>query len=210
MHNSKYQTIRLCVILSRRTWLVTAALTVVVLCLSSFIPCSASAQDFAVTLYSGRVTNDIWSKSLTPGVEFADAYIVVGAFTWTAYRLFDGALSLELEGSIGKYFGDQDNWEFNLPIVAGRWNKFPWNRYVSTSFAFGIGPSYATEVPPLEEVINESSQQWLIYWFGELTFGPPQKNWSVALRLHHRSCGFGFVGEHGGLNILTAGIKFRW
>jgi len=174
------------------------------------MPCSASARDFAVTLYGGRVTNDIWSKSLTPGVEFADAYIIVGAFTWTAHRFFDGALSLELEGQIGKYFGDQDNWEFNLPIVAGRWNKFPWNHHISTSFAFGIGPSYATRVPPLEEVINESSQQWLIYWFGELTFGPPKKNWSVALRLHHRSCGFGFVGDHGGLNILAAGIKYRW
>lgn len=210
MHDSNYQEIRLCTSLSRRTWLVTALLAVVVLCLSSLIPCTAAAQDFAVTLYGGRVTNDIWSKSLTPGVEFADAYIVVGAFTWTAHRFFDKALSLELEGSVGKYFGDQDNWEFNLPIVAVRWSKFPWNHHVLTSFAFGIGPSYATRVPPLEEVLNDSSQQWLIHWFGELTFGPPQKNWSVALRLHHRSCGFGFVGDHGGLNILAAGIKYRW
>jgi len=210
MHNSKYKTIFSSIPLSLRKCLVTAIFTIVVIFFLALIPCTAGAQDFAVTVYGGRVTNDIWSKSLTPGVEFADAYIVVGAFTWTAYRFFDGALSLELEGSVGKYFGDQDTWEFNLPIVAGRWNKFPWNRYVSTSFAFGIGPSYATQVPPLEEVLNESSQQWLIYWFGELTFGPPQKNWSVALRLHHRSCGFGFVGEHGGLNILAAGIKFRW
>jgi len=201
---------RLCTNLSRIKLFVLAAFTFIVLCMSALMPCTASAQDFAVTLYGGRVTNDIWSKSLTPGVEFADAYIVVGAFTWTAKRFFNKALSLELEGSIGKYFGDQDNLEFNLPIVAARWNLFPWNKYVATSFAFGIGPSYATEVPPLEEVINESSQQWLIHWFGELTFGPPKKNWSVALRLHHRSCGFGFVGDHGGLNILTAGIKYRW
>jgi hypothetical protein len=210
MHKSKYLKILLCSRLLRQTWHVAALLAVLVLFLSSFIPSTVSAQDFAVTLYGGRVTNDIWSKSLTPGVEFADAYIVVGAFTWTAHRFFDGALSLELEGQIGKYFGDQDNWEFNLPIVVGRWNKFPWNQYVETSFAFGIGPSYATQVPPLEEVINESSQQWLIHWFGELTLGLPQKNWSVALRLHHRSCGFGFVGDHGGLNILAAGIKYRW
>ena len=210
MYNLNNQAIHSRTKLLMQKWLVTAILTVAVFCLSSLIPSITSAQDFAVTLYGGRVTNDIWSKSLTPGVEFADAYIIVGAFTWTAHRFFDRALSLELEGSIGKYFGDQDNWEFNLPIAAARWNKFPWNRYVATSFAFGIGPSYATEVPPLEEVINESSQQWLIHWFGELTFGPPQKNWSVALRLHHRSCGFGFVGDHGGLNILTAGIKYRW
>jgi len=210
MHNSENQTVFSWKRLLLRKWLVTATLTVVVLCLSALMPCTASAQDFAVTVYGGRVTQDIWSKSLTPGVEFADAYIMVGALTWTAHRFFDGALSLELEGQVGKYFGDQDNWEFNLPIVVGRWNKFPWNHLVSTSFAFGIGPSYATRVPPLEEVFNDSSQQWLIYWFGELTLGPPEKNWSVALRLHHRSSGFGFVAEHGGLNILAAGIKFRW
>jgi hypothetical protein len=197
-------------IISRRTWLVTATLTVVVLCLSSLIPCTASAQDFAVTLLGGRVTDDIWSKSLTPGVEFAEAYIVLGAFTWTAHCFFEGALSLELEGQIGKYFGDTTNWEFNLPIVVGRWNKFPWNHYVATSFAFGIGPSYATKVPEHEVDITESSNQWLIHFFGELTFGPPQKNWSVAMRLHHRSGGFGTVAEYGAINILTAGIKYRW
>lgn len=210
MHNSENQTKLSWTKRSLRKWLVTTTLTILVLCLSAIIPYTASAQDFAVTVYGGRVTQDIWSKSLTPGVEFADAYIMVGALTWTAHRFFDGALSLELEGQVGKYFGDQDNWEFNLPIVAGRWNKFPWNHLVSTSFAFGIGPSYATRVPPLEEVFNDSSQQWLIYWFGELALGPPEKNWSVALRLHHRSSGFGFVAEHGGLNILAAGIKYRW
>jgi hypothetical protein len=210
MYNLKNQAIHSWTKLLMRKWLVTATLTVVVICLFAIIPCTAFAQDFAVTLYGGRVTQDIWSKSLTPGVEFTDTYIIVGALTWTAKRFFDGALSLELEGQIGKYFGDQDNWEFNLPIVTGRWNLFPWNHIVSTSFAFGIGPSYATRVPPLEEVLNDSSQQWLIYWFSELTFGPPKKNWSVALRLHHRSSGFGFVAEHGGLNILAAGIKFRW
>jgi len=210
MHNSKYQTILLYTSLLLRKWIITATLTVIVICSSALMPCTSVAQDFAVTVYGGRVTEDIWSKSLTPGVEFTDTYIIVGAFTWTAHRFFDGALSLELEGSVGRYDGDQDNWEFNLPIVAGRWSKFPWNHYVSTSFAFGIGPSYATRVPPLEEVLNDSSQQWLIHWFGELTFGPPQKNWSVALRLHHRSSGFGSVADHGGLNILAAGIKYRW
>jgi hypothetical protein len=174
------------------------------------MPCTTVAQDLAVTVYGGRVTEDPWHKSIAPDVLFGDAYIMVCALSWTAQRFLDGALSLELEGQVGKYFGDQDNWEFNLPIVAGRWNKFPWNHKVSTSFAFGVGLSYATRVPPLEIEYNSTSKQWLIYWFSELTFGPPQKNWSVALRLHHRSAGFGLVAEEGGINILAAGIKYRW
>ena len=80
------------------------------------MPCTTVAQDFAVTVYGGRVTMDIWSKSLTPGVEFADAYIMVGALSWTAHRFFNGAVSLELEGQVGKYFGDQDNWEEQVPM----------------------------------------------------------------------------------------------
>ena len=211
MHKLESQTIWLWVRISWRIGLVVATCSICVLSLLTHITCTAaSGQDYAVTLYGGRVTNDVWTKSLTPEVEFADAYIIVGAFTWTAYRFIDGALSLELEGQIGKYFGEQDNWEINLPILAGRWSKFPWNQHVASSFAFGIGPSYATSVPPLEEVLNESSQKWLVHWFGEITVGPAQKNWSVALRLHHRSAAFGTVADHGGLNILTAGVKFRW
>jgi hypothetical protein len=193
-----------------RKWFVTASLAVMILCASALIPCRTSAQDFAVTLYGGRLSEENWSKTISFDAAYTDANLVVGALSWTAHRFFEGTLSLELEGQIGKYFGDQDHWEFNLPIIAARWNKFPWNHTVSTSFAFGMGPSYATEVPRLEEIFNESSQQWLIYWFGEITLGLPKKNWSVIMRLHHRSSGFGLVAEHGGSNALAAGVKFSW
>ncbi len=43
----------------------------------------------------------------------------------------------------------QDHWEFNLPIVA-RWEAFPWDDVIDTSLAFGIGPSYASEIPKVE------------------------------------------------------------
>ncbi len=74
-----------------------------------------------------------------PGADFAEPTIVVAAGSWTVARFFDGNLSCELEAQVDKYFGDQDHWEFNLPIIVFRWHRFPWDRYVATSFAWGIG-----------------------------------------------------------------------
>jgi hypothetical protein len=179
-------------------------------CLLGITPGVSLAQDFAMAIYGGQLTREKWEGSITPGADFADATIVVAAATWDLFRFFDEKLSCELEVQIGKYFGDQDHWEFNLPIFGIRWHRFPWDRYVATSFAWGIGPSYATSIPKIELETNESSSRWLIYWFGELTFGPPSANWEVLMRLHHRSNGFGLVAEDGGSNAIGAGLRYHF
>ena len=157
----------------------------------------------------GLLTEESWEQSLQPGVEFADSTIAVASASWTFYRAFEGNLSFELEANVAKHFGDQDHWEFNLPVVGFRWHRFPWDRYVATSFAWGIGSSYATEVPEVENEINDESKQWLIYWFGEFTFGPPGANWEFLARLHHRSDAFGQLNG-GGSNALCAGFRYRF
>jgi hypothetical protein len=168
---------------------------------------SVDARDFALSVYGGQMTAEQWESSLSPDAEYQDTYIGVVAGAWTIGRYFDRGLSAELEVQAARYFGGQDNWEFNLPIVALRWNRFPWSRKLATSFAWGIGPSYATEVPEVEAQINGSSERWMVYWFGELTFGPTQGRWAMLLRLHHRSEAFGLVAEEGGSNTLAAGLK---
>ena len=174
------------------------------------VPAIALAQDYALAIYAGRLTKEKWEQSILPDAEFADATIVVAAGSWTVARFFDDKLSCELEAQVGKYFGNQDHWEFNLPIIGFRWHRFPWDRYVATSFAWGIGPSYATEIPPIEIETSGSSSQWLIYWYGELTLGPPAAAWEALLRLHHRSDGFGTVAEGGGSNTVCGGIRYRF
>jgi len=174
------------------------------------VPAIALAQDYALAIYAGRLTKEKWEQSILPDAEFADATIVVAAGSWTVARFFDDKLSCELEAQVGKYFGNQDHWEFNLPIIGFRWHRFPWDRYVATSFAWGIGPSYATEIPPIEIETSGSSSQWLIYWYGELTLGPPAAAWEALLRLHHRSDGFGTVAEDGGSNTVCGGIRYRF
>jgi len=168
------------------------------------------AQEYGISLYVGQLTEEKWEQAILPNADYADATIVVASGSWTPFRFFDDKLSCELEAQIGKYFGDQDHWEFNLPIIAFRWHRFPWDRYLSNTIAWGIGPSYATEVPAVELETNDDSSRWLIYWYGELTFAPPVANWELMLRLHHRSDGFGFVAEDGGSNAVCAGLRYRF
>jgi len=166
-----------------------------------------AADDWSLSFYAGRMTNEVWEDTLSTSVSYADSGIVVAAGAWTFKRYFKDALSLELEVQVGKYFGDQDNWEFNAPILMLRWARFPWQRRLATTFAWGIGPSYATETPEVEVSVKGGSQQWMVYWVGELTLGPPKGKWALLLRLHHRSGAFGLVADEGGSNTLAAGIK---
>jgi len=174
-----------------------------------FLPCIALAQDHGIAVYGGKLTEESWEQSLDPGVEFADVSILAASASWTFHRSFEGKLSFELEANVAKHFGDQDHFEFNLPVLGFRWHRFPWDNYIATSFAWGIGSSYATEIPEVENQINEDSKKWLIYWFAELTFGAPEANWEVLARLHHRSDGFGALNG-GGSNALCAGFRYRF
>jgi hypothetical protein len=182
----------------------------IILFVQGLTPGIAASQDFSLAVYGGQMTKETWFNAFSAGTEIADANIVVVAASWTFSRFWDGKLTCELEGQLGKYFGDQDNWEINLPIVGLRWHRFPWDNHLATSFALGIGPSYATQVPEVEIEIGGESHQWLIHWYGELTFGPPASSWEVLLRLHHRSSGFGLVVDAGGSNTLSAGIRYRF
>ena len=90
--------------------------------------------------------------------------------------------------------------------MVARWNRFPWSERFHTSVAFGLGLSYATELPEVEVELEGSSHKSLIYWALELTAGPPTASWEVLLRLHHRSVAWGLMGEDGGVNALGLGM----
>lgn len=76
-----------------------------------------AGQDFALTVYAGRMTDSDFGDTLTGKADFVDAYVMVGALAWTFARFYGDALSFEIEGQVGKWFGDQHNWEFNLPAA---------------------------------------------------------------------------------------------
>lgn len=124
-------------------------------------------------------------------------------------------LQWEVEGQLGQHAGLQTHQEVNLVLVA-RWTRFPWDRFVDTSFAFGEGVSVALEVPPLEprsaEEENEESQRLLNYLLLEAEFAPPSNSpWSATVRVHHRSGVFGlYGGVNGGSNYVGVALRRRF
>lgn len=165
---------------------------------------------FAITAYGGLLTNNDWHDVFTgESLDFPDSWLVALAGSKELGRVFDH-LVIELEGQVVRHLGEQDHWEFNVPVVF-RWEKFPWDNVVDTSLAYGIGPSYATKVPAEEAARKGDSQQWLVYWMFEIGLGLPQsQNWSVIARLHHRSGAWGVVADDGGSNVLALGLKRRF
>lgn len=166
-------------------------------------------REGALSVYAGRLTDSEWYSSLTPGVDLIDSSLLALAWSRTLLRADTRPWSIEWEGQAVKHFGDQDHWEFNL-LLGGRWHRFPWSDTVATSLAFGVGPSYATELPKAEVARHGDSEQWLAYWYLELTLGPPRSDWSGILRLHHRSTAFGLFGDTGGSNALTVGFRYAF
>ena len=96
-----------------------------------------------------------------------------------------------------------------FPILL-RWRRFPWSERFNSSAAFGLGLSYATELPPVEVALEGESQKLLIYWVMELTAGPLASPWEISLRLHHRSVAYGLMGEEGGMNAVGLGLRYRF
>ena len=173
----------------------------------------AEVGDWFTTVYGARIsTQPGWEDIIidAPGTEFVDSYLLTVAVSRQYAERKEGALAIEAEGQVVKHFHDQTHWEFNaLPFVL-RWKKFPWSDRLDTSAAFGIGLSYATELPPVEVQLEGESHQWLIYWVMELTAGPIDSPWAVSLRLHHRSVAYGLMGDEGGMNAVGLGLRYRF
>ena len=118
--------------------------------------------------------------------------------------------SFEVEGQIVKHFDEQDHWEFNALLIA-RWEVFPWDSYLDTSFALGTGPSYATNIPEIEVERSGESEHLQAYMLVELEFMlPSHPKVAFITRIHHRSNAFGLVAEDGTSNVLALGLKFKF
>ncbi len=170
---------------------------------------TSSDRPRAIAVFGGLLTNNHWEDAFLPWtLDFRDSTLVGLAASHGIGRI-DHRLGFEIEGQVVRHFGDQDNWEFNLPIV-GRWEAFPWDDVVDTSLAFGIGPSYASQRPKAEVQNRGNSHHLLVYWKMEAEAGLPGKAWSAIIVLHHRSGAFNTVADEGGSNAIVVGFRRRF
>ncbi|MBM4180012.1 MAG: hypothetical protein FJ209_00465 [Betaproteobacteria bacterium] len=166
-------------------------------------------RDYALTVYAGKLTDSVWEDTFASDTRLLDSRLLVAALSRTLHRAPSGDYSWEVEGQIGKHSGMQDHWEFNL-LGALRWHRFPWSDTLRSSAAFGLGLSHASEVPEVESMLKGESEKLLAYWYMEVTLGPRDSDWQASLRLHHRSTAFHLLGDAGGSNALTLGIRYEF
>ena len=168
---------------------------------------------WTAVLYGARMSSETgWEDILLNpfGAQYVDVFLVAAGLSRPYAQYREGALTLEAEAQVARYFGDQDHWEFNAVPFTVRWHRFPWSDKVATSAAFGLGLSYATELPPVEVEIEGESAQWLIYWLLEATAGRVGSPWSFTLRMHHRSVAYGLMADEGGMNGVGLGVRYRF
>jgi len=161
------------------------------------------------TLYGGAYTQSELEDNLMFDIHFTDdTYIIVGALARELWR-YEDFISFEVEGQLGKYFGQEHQGQINGLIIA-RWLKFPWDQYVDTSFAVGDGLSYNTHTSDVEKDDDEDAGRWLNYLMFEVTLGLPKyPRWDFVYRLHHRSSIRELIGA-GASNFVTAGFKYAF
>ncbi|MBN1365044.1 MAG: tetratricopeptide repeat protein [Syntrophaceae bacterium] len=167
-------------------------------------------NDWMLTGYGAMLTPDSLGDTLTFRAKYEDSYIVVWAVSKRLYSFKKIPADFEMEGQVGKHFGDQKHVEFNVVPVVLRWNLFPWDAYVDTSFATGVGISYALETPKVEAIGVDHTPRLLGYLMFEFAFALPNvPRWSFVTRVHHRSGANGiFDGRLDASNAIGFGIKY--
>jgi len=170
----------------------------------------AAEGDWGLTVYGARLTDGDLDNTATFRFDFEDAYLLAAALSRRVYTCRD-LLDFELEGQVAKHFDEQDHWEFNA-LGISRWLPFPWDNYIDTSFAMGLGISYATETPEIEKQNHSDTNQFLAILLFEVAFALPDvPQWDVVARIHHRSGAFGlFNGVTGASNAWGVGMRYNF
>lgn len=172
----------------------------------------AADRPNAVALSGGYGTDQYLSRIFTSPWNTHDSSDRMVALTLDRElgRIGHGALGFGIEGQYAFHWGRAEYNEWALAVLA-RWHDFPWNQWIVTSFAFGLGPSYTNIIPPIEadkgittKVLNQADL--------EFTFALPSSPWNqLFFRLEHRSGVFGLIdGAGDGSNFLTLGYRYHF
>ena len=167
-------------------------------------------KPFAVAGFGGVLLDNNYEDVLVPGrLEVENSYLLGVAGSVRAARPLESH-DIEVEAQLVRHFHGQNHWEFNGPIITGRWTAFPGDEYLDTSAAFGLGLSVASETPRLELRNVGESRPLMTYWMFELAADLPPEDLELIARIHHRSTAYGTFGDDGGANALVMGLRHRF
>lgn len=171
-------------------------------------------HNHSLLLYGGLLARDNWKSVLfrPQDTEIIGSQMLGLAYGYTHWRAADHRSSMDIEAQLIRHFGRQSHFEVNAVPLVGRWHDFPWDEWINTTAAFGLGLSYAMSAPEAEAIVREEARKMLFTWFFELAFASPVPQWEVVTRLHHRSGGFGIFSSPGkvGSDFVTVGLRHRF
>ncbi len=181
-----------------------------ILCPSKTAVFAGDGKWFA-SIYVGQATDNHLTAMVTEGTGFMDYYLVSIGLGREIWRYRD-CISFEWEIQIAEHYGHQSYEEYNAMLVA-RWLKFPWDRYLDTSFGFGEGLSYASETPEVEiKNYDDKVSRFLNFLKFEIAVNlPSTPEWVGFVQIYHRSGVFGtFNGVTGASNFIGLGLRYRF
>jgi hypothetical protein len=175
-----------------------------------FAPC---AGDCATAIYWGDYVEtsmvDIFGDPIPPNEwDFRNDSLIATAVSRNAGHW--KRLTFEPEVGIGQRYGKQDETELWAALFV-RYHGFPWDDYLTTTFALSTGLNWATGVSEIEqERARDGEGSQLMHFFSpEITFALPSRpNVQLLFRIHHRSGVFGLVSDAwGGAQYGTFGFR---
>jgi len=168
--------------------------------------------DWSLTGYVAWLSREQLGDMLIGAAALEEDKLYALALNKRLYR-WNSGWDFEVEGQVAKQAGpSQRHWELNA-LGAFRWNRFFWDRYLNTSFAVGLGLSFATEEGQFEIDSQGDTSKTLAYILVDLDFSLPKyPNWAADIRIHHRSSAYGTFNDNieGASNALGVGVKYRW
>jgi len=182
------------------------------ICETCFKPGSLpQKKKWDLVLYTGKAAHQSFGAIIGGNkVDYFDSRISVMGLNYPLEPSIE-KIHFEMEGQIGKHEGLMHHWESNLVLIA-RIGFL--EESLPLSLAYGIGLSYAWEVPePEAKIEGPPTNQILNYFLFELDVGLPGIDWNprLLLRIHHRSGVYGiYCPDNCGANFVTAGIKISF
>lgn len=179
-----------------------------------FSPC---AEDCAVTVLTGQsvsqtpMTSTFLHFESPSNWKWDYEFIVAMAASRSVLR-YKGFFSLDPEIGVARRFGTADGMEGWAAIFL-RWKAFPWNDYVRTSIAIGVGPSVSGNIVIEPGYVRNSEGAGVANYFSpELTVGlPSQPRFDLVIRYHHRSQVWGLIPQTTDTaQFWTAGFRARF
>lgn len=176
-------------------------------------PAGVPADGRSIGFFTGVLTDNKWTEiAFSPwSVQPKEPVILGVALAYPLGRIRNlgkGTLGFSVEWQVVRHTGYQEVWETSLPVSA-RYRPATASLSLIDGFAFGIGPSYTSVKAPHETARGDGhAEKSLIYWYLEVDhlIGSEDRA-SAFLRLHHRSDGFGLMGDGGASNGLVIGLR---